>query len=201
MSADAQLEFLDNMWAARPFLAREFLLWLWHRIDTTGGKIIVQTGGKKKNIKLWLEEKLSFESSKGFVQRQSLIGTHPAKSSEANVSLAAGKFPTEMRLALELPDIGVCRGTLSARRTGISGFAPAENEYRQTQSETPSEEVISHVGCRLEHMHQFTEIYEGLVAMFLRERTSDSWENEVSTQISHWMRHRASSVESTDSLH
>jgi hypothetical protein len=154
-------DLLERIESTR-FLGSEFLLWLWLRVELGAKPLELAELG---SFDIWLDNHLSLESDLDPNERVTVRGAAPSGSAEAREAVRAQKFPVRAKLALRNEERDFAC-VLVARRFAIaSGSIPA------VLTKDTDDAFLERIAL-LEHL---TQSLDGLYALFLADRLSDSW--------------------------
>jgi hypothetical protein len=150
------------------YLGNEFLVWIWHSLQSAGGTIGLSDGSEASVI---LAKTLTLDCPRGETGRDQLADDVPTRLPEALRALQAGKLPRRSGMIL------VRQGaqyelTLQAESFAVSGAALPKPEEGPL---SPSEFRIA----RLESLRHLTETLDLLFAAYLDRRTSNFWHEEL----------------------
>ncbi len=150
------------------YLGNEFLVWIWHSLQSSGGTIKLADGSEASVI---LAKTLTLDCPRGETGRDQLADDVPTRLPEALRALQAGKLPRRSGMIL------VRQGaqyelTMQAESFAVSGAALPKPEDGPL---SPSESRIA----RLESLRHLTETIDLLFAAYLDRRTSIVWAEEL----------------------
>jgi hypothetical protein len=150
------------------YLGNEFLVWIWHSLQSEGGTIRLSDGSEASVI---LAKTLTLDCPRGETGRDQLADDVPTRLPEALRALQAGKLPRRSGMIL------VRQGaqyelTLQAESFAVSGAALPKPEEGPL---SPSEFRVA----RLESLRHLTETLDLLFAAYLDRRTSTLWSEEL----------------------
>jgi hypothetical protein len=150
------------------FLGREFLTWLWYRLDLAQDDAPFEIDGVR--VDLWFDTRVTLEAP-GEIKEQSVLkGETPTETDEARVALQSGKLLREARLRLVAGDkqwTFTLRGDdLSLQGLKVPGLLSREEDDQ--------------VHERLALMTEAEDLVDTLFARFLDVRLDDdAWRAEV----------------------
>ncbi len=165
-------EELISLSIAKPFLAREFLTWLWHLIEKNHGAIQLSNN---QTIEMWIDDKLTLESTYTESKTNQLSGGNPAGSIEASAALRSGKLLKEAKLGIRTND----REWVFSLRSDdfiIKGL--------KLPSVITSEEERTVERLRL--LKEFQNIVDNIYQQFFQIRTSDAW-TKIQKDLGDWI--------------
>jgi len=150
------------------YLGNEFLVWIWHSLQSSGGTINLSDGSE---VSVILAKTLTLDCPRGETGRDQLADDVPTRLPEALRALQAGKLPRRAGMIL------VRHGaqyelTLQAESFAVSGAALPKPEDGPL---SPSEFRIA----RLESLRHLTQTLDLLFAAYLDRRTSLIWPEEL----------------------
>ncbi len=155
----------------KDFLGNEFMLWLWHEADTTGG-IIPLKGDSAGDITVMFDKSIDLDCAYGSTGKDALRGDGPTRMPEARDALRVGKLPRKAGLVIDYAGQQYAT-TLNPELFSLGGTKLPEVE----DADTPRavfEERISMLGdlCRG---------LDALYTRFLSIRFSSAWEGQTQT--------------------
>lgn len=179
---EAMKPWLDMM-QAKSFLAGDFLLWLWYFTESQDNPVeleMPQRGGKLL-VKVWVEDRLVLESLDSKAHSHTLKGGEPSRSSEADSALRSGKAVKELRLGLHIDPYGdflvlLNSKDLSPRSVTLPGKSGEGSRLS--------------LAYRLQMTDILIEALDSLFALFLSQRTEESWRKTNYPAIQEWIRNR-----------
>ena len=150
------------------YLGNEFMVWIWHALQNSGGTIKLADGSE---VSVMLAKTLTLDCPRGETGRDQLADDVPTRLPEALRRLQAGKLPRRAGMIL------VRHGaqyelTMQAESFAVSGAALPKPEDGPL---SPSEFRIA----RLESLRHLTETIDLLFAAYLDRRTSKVWAEEL----------------------
>ncbi len=157
------------------YLGNEFMVWIWHSLQNSGGTIGLSDGSE---VSVILAKTLTLDCPRGETGRDQLADDLPTRLPEALRALQAGKLPRRAGMIL------VRQGaqyelTLQAETFAVTSAAlPKPEEGRLS----PSEGRIA----RLESLRHLAETLDLLFAAYLDRRTSTVWPDDLS-HIRQWL--------------
>ena len=166
-------------WAAddassRDFWGNEFLLWLWHTLQTAGDTIPLPDGSEAT---VMINKTLLLDCPRGVTGRDQLTNEGPTRLPEAFRALQAGKLPRKAGL------IVVRQGeqyelTLQAETLAVSGA----NLPKIERGSLPEIQV-----ARVDSLRHMVETLDLLYDAYGRRRTSANWNSEFG-RIRSWLK-------------
>ena len=185
-----QFEFINNNLdeintaaTQKNFLGREFLTWLWFFAESGGGQFQVTGDGRKKwDAQIWIDDRIALTAKVGQSHEHVIKGGTPGTCQEAALALSHGKSVREMRVALEIEDIGLYSLTLNGDDLSPRGIKLPEP--REEVDESPLEQRV-----RLTTI--LSSALDQLLVTFMDERASKVWDTEKLTAIRTWIKTRA----------
>jgi hypothetical protein len=143
----------------KDFFGNEFLLWLWHHIDTGEATAII-------------ERTLDLDCAYGQTGRAFLRGDSVTKMPEALDALRTGKMPRKVGMTIESTGAQYTL-TLAAESLSIGTLKLPEVE----EAENPRVLFEERIGL----LRDFCRVIDELFGEFLKLRTNGSWESHVQT--------------------
>ncbi|MCK4340498.1 MAG: hypothetical protein KAY37_02090 [Phycisphaerae bacterium] len=149
------------------FLGKEFLTWLWYRIDADEGPLKVRTGDE---VTVMIDKIVRLKCDFGLTGTDVITADSPANLPEARAALRIGKQPTKMGLIVGAP-AGEFRFTLDGMRLAVSGLTLPEDETEQ--------DVRARLEQRFESITDVANLLDALFEMFLLSRTDRNWSRDL----------------------
>lgn len=166
------IEKLKFLQSNRPFLGREFLTWLWYRLECQSHSC-EQPGAPA--LQIYLDDKIVLSSASGPVREHALKGGTPAAAEEARRALLAGKLVTEanfiMKQGERIWSWSLKADDLSPRNIRLPGVTADEAE--------------AYLHSRLEAIEMLTATLDRLYAEFLEQRFSRKF-SVTSDEMTQW---------------
>ena len=161
------------------YLGNEFLVWIWHAQQSSGGNIKLGDGS---DVSVILAKTLTLDCPLGETGRDQLADEAPTRLPEAMRALQAGKLPRRagMMLVRQGADYEL---TIQAESFAVSGANLPKPEGGRL---SPHESRIA----RLESLRHLTETLDLLFAAYLDRRTSRKWSEEL-RRIRGWLHEAA----------
>ena len=104
-ATSSQVEYLTTLVAAKRFLGRDFLTWLWYQAETRKSPVSIdsQTLEEKLKVDFWVDDRAILEATEGSdVHEHVLKGYKQSQSAEATAALMSGKTVKELKLGLNV---------------------------------------------------------------------------------------------------
>lgn len=105
MSGPVEVERSEDQPIVLPSIVSEFMLWLWHEIDTSKGALYIGGDpegegdiGEAVYLEAWIESRMGFRPADEAKVR-TLCTLDPSKDPEAKAAIRGGKLVQEMRIA------------------------------------------------------------------------------------------------------
>ena len=146
----------------RGFLGREFLSWLWHRVDSAEGMIELLG---KTDVAACVTKVICLRCDFNLNGSAVIRADAPASLPESRAALASGKQPTKM-------------GLLLGARTGEWSFvldAVPMDVSALTLPPPKESDAAARMEERFESIAELAEVLDALFAVFLRSRLSSAW--------------------------
>lgn len=160
------------------FLGNEFLLWLWHRVETEGDTIRLHD---ESEVTVMFAKSLVLECPSGESGKETMVSEIPTKLPEALEGIRTGKLPRKAGLVLvrfgqqyEL--------TLQAETFAISGAR------LQADREAVGREVVE---SRIDAIRNLNETVDTLFETFCSLRIAEPWGEQLE-RIRRWVHPRNS---------
>ncbi|MCP4593194.1 MAG: hypothetical protein GY842_20855 [bacterium] len=151
----------------RCFLGKEFLTWLWYKIDSDRSALQLNTGDE---LAVMISRTMKLECDFAVNGTDVITADGPASLPEAKAALSTGKQVTRMGLILGCRT-GEYSLVLDGRRMAISTMIPpTDDEERDPQARREQ---------RFEQIADAAELLDVLFELFLRRRTSGEWSQEL----------------------
>lgn len=165
-----KLPVAELAWVAdegsQDFAGNEFLLWLWHVLDSESDTLALEDGSE---VTVMLARNLVLECPRGQTGRETILSEAPAALPEARRAVQAGKLPRRVGLTLVRHDRQY-ELTLQAETLAISGARlppPEETEERAQQEE------------RITLIRHLLETLDLLYDAFGRRRFGPGWDKDL----------------------
>ncbi len=187
MSTETHVEKLVHLSKAKSFLGSEFLTWLWHLSETNSNQLFVKDSeGQSHEASIWVDDRVSLESTTSIAHSQTLRGGEPSKSAEAAAALESGKSVKELKLGLSIMDVGDFIATLDA-----TSLSPRSLTLPVLLDDKITEDRASSVEARLEQTQLYLDAIDDLFATFLEQRVESKWESEKVSDLREWIKERS----------
>jgi len=152
--------------ASRDFLGNEFLLWLWHVLDTESDTLRL---ADDSDVALMFARSLVLECPRGQTGRESIVSDGPTRLPEARRAIQAGKLPRKAGLSLVRHDRQYDL-TLQAESLAISGAKLPDLE---------EEEERARLEERITLLRHLLETLDLLYDAFGRRRAGGDWAKDL----------------------
>ena len=181
-AADSHSSKLANLCSIKAFIGREFLTWLWYRVESPEQLLKVYSATEKKtyHLDLWIEDYLIFESPSSMTHTQTLRGGTPSQSIEATAALKTGKFLKQMKIGMSIDGFGEFTATLTDNDLFPRGLKFIRLHDDESQ-------IGDNLLNRLKMVETFLTVFDLLYQEFIATRTKDSWETVDAKKIRHWI--------------
>jgi len=154
----------------RAFLGREFLTWLWHRVETDEGMFDLDSGA---STAVTMHKLMQLDCPYGLAGKDTFRADAPGRLAEARLALRLGKMPT--KLALIMADRSEETSlVLDGATWTISGMVPAKGD--------PDDDASILAG-RFSAMRDAARTIDLLFETFLRIRLGSAWPKELADMI------------------
>jgi hypothetical protein len=171
--AHTSVAWADADASSRDFWGNEFLIWLWHALQTDGDTIALPDGSEAT---VMVAKTLTLDCPRGETGRDCLTNEGPTRLPEAFRALQAGKLPRKAGLIL------VRHGaqyelTLQAETLAVSG------------ANLPKAEGVSGhdaLEARIDGLRHLVETLDLLYDAYARRRTSPDWSTDLG-RIRNWL--------------
>jgi len=155
-------------------LGNEFLIWLWHRLATSGDTIAL---ADETEVTVMMTRTLQLDCPKGETGRDQLNDIGPAHMPEAMKALQSGKLPRKAGLILVRHEQQY-ELTLQAETFAVGSAALPRLEGCQGR-----EAILA----RIEQIRHMTDTLDLLYAAFLQIRLGQNWVGNVG-EIRNWLK-------------
>jgi hypothetical protein len=172
-AAYSTVAWADHDASSRDFWGNEFLIWLWHTLQSDGDTIALPDGSEAT---VMVAKTLTLDCPRGETGRDHLTNEGPTRLPEAFRALQAGKLPRKAGLII------VRHGaqyelTLQAETLAISGASLPKIEG----ASGPEIQV-----ARIDSLRHLVETLDLLYDAYGRRRTGPEWNGELS-RIRRWL--------------
>jgi hypothetical protein len=171
LGPEGESQWPEYPWVAkgpRPkdFFGDEFLLWLWHEIETRHGTIKTESG----EVAIVIDKSLELECAYGISGKDGLRGDGPTHMPEAQDALRSGKVPRKLNMLLETGgitfDLGLAGENFAVGSAKFPDVEEADNDR------TLFEE-------RIAMLRNLSEAIDGIFDAFLKHRIGAGWEGQT----------------------
>ena len=173
---------LGDALQTKAFLGREFLTWLWWKIETDGSSI--DAGGDLGSVEMWVADKVVFVVPGMDQQVQTLKGGDPSRTLEASAALLTGKMVKELRVGSRIDSDVEIGFTLKAPGLSPSGIKVVR------AADMAAEDIIDDSDRTISDVETIVNLTDGLFELFLTERTNRDWEKSTLSTIRSWVQDR-----------
>jgi hypothetical protein len=194
------IEHLTTLTRAKGFLGREFLTWLWYVSETSSESYTVRDEGSGKDLvfDLWIDDRLVLESTSAQMHENVMKGGDPSQSHEAAAALTTGKTVKEMRLGVNVKNIGEFTAILNGEDLNPRSLKlpnPNKDDSSSNGDDLP-------IVARLRYTDTFMAVLDGLFSRFLALRTEEHWQTASLMSMRDWVKKRSTAFgNKADSLH
>jgi hypothetical protein len=187
MITDMHVNKLADISKAKDFLGAEFLTWLWHQTESEG-KNIEFTDSNRRTFSghMWVDDRVSLESPTSLVHHQTLRGGEPSRSAEAAAALESGKIVKELKVGIEIFDVGEFIATLDA-----ATLSPRSLNLPVLIDDAVTENRNNAVEARIEQVELYLDLIDHLFKKFLESRIENNWETHQVNDIRTWIKERS----------
>ncbi|HEX2973132.1 MAG TPA: hypothetical protein VHP11_12420 [Tepidisphaeraceae bacterium] len=158
----------------KDFLGNEFLLWLWHHIETQGGTIKTEQVG---DVAVVLDRSLELDCAYGQTGKDALRGDGPTRMPEARDGLRSGKMPRKAGLIIETAGKQY-QLTFNCETLGCGSTVLPDVEEAEDARVLFEERIFM--------LRDLSKGLDALLYNFLKTRASSAWEGQVNT-IRRWI--------------
>jgi hypothetical protein len=176
----ARLDQLGALAKAKRFLAREFLVWIWHQAenDDAPASFACPLTGQQRKFRFWIDDRLTLEATSGRVHLHQMRGGAPAQTPEAAAGILSGQTIRDLRIGFDVNGLGEFACTLSARDLSPRSVQlPVQADAGDVAMQTSGN--AEPVGLRLDLTATFLAMMDALFAGFMQQRMEDSWPGQV----------------------
>lgn len=171
-----------------PHLASEFMLFLWHLSETSGGVVDFSTEegeeteiGDSSSVDLWIDERMGFRA-RGDIKISTLCtGETPAVQPESKIAVIGGKVLGEIRVGFRAGDDLVFAVTLKGDDIRIHGAG-----MPHTISDG-GDGLQGDIHDRMYLIEQMDNVIAKLFCLFAKERVN-GYATKRGAQIQDWLR-------------
>ncbi len=159
--------------SSRDFWGNEFLLWLWHTLQTDGDTITLPDGSEAT---VMIAKTLTLDCPRGETGRDSLSDAGPTRMPEAFRALQSGKLPRKAGLIVVRHGVQY-ELTLQAETLAVSGLALPKAEGARGHE--------AHI-ARIDSLRHLVETLDLLYDAYGRRRIGPEWNGELG-RIRQWL--------------
>lgn len=167
-----KLKFLQQN---RAFLGREYLTWLWYKVDSCNHVIDLEG---YEPFHLYFNDKMVLSSANGAVREHSLKGGTPAYASEAKRALRKGKLVSEANFIMKQGNKKLWTWSMKADDLSFRAMKLPPVE---------AEEAGDYLLSRIEATQVLVDVHHHLYREFLKLRLSQAFHGEADKMIA-WSR-------------
>lgn len=173
---------LVDLIAEKKFLGQEFLTWLWYKSEERGGAIELDGRG---DIQLVFEKHMLLETGVGDSHEKLICRGLQAELKEARTGLRMGKKIEQARIHMVQGEYE-WHLTLSATLMEFRNVRPPETMSAADQELDGDAAVEGMVLDKLGMIQEAVHTVNGLFRLFLKQRISDGWQDELQS-IRNWV--------------
>jgi hypothetical protein len=151
----------------RSFLGKEFLTWLWYKVDADEATLRAHNGDE---VAVMIDRVLRLECDFALTGTDVITADGPTGLPEAKAALTSGKQPTKMGLVFG-GRAGEFALVLDGRGMSVSGLSLPDDD-----ADVAPEARLEH---RFEQIAEASQLLDVLYELFLRRRTAGSWSREL----------------------
>ena len=166
----------DDPLDAAPYLADEFVLWLWYRSERDFTTFRLSTGD---TVDLWVDDRLAFASSQEDKAVSTFKGGAPSTLPEARLSILSGRRIAEVRLGMRR---GEAEWSFSLKVKG-GGLLIQGLKIPAVVKDGPEEMVYE----RMYLIDAVTEVLGDLFTQYFNLRTSPEWDASERAGLHGWL--------------
>lgn len=176
----SRLDQVAALAKAKRFLGREYLVWLWHRAESSNDlyEYLCPLSGSNRKVRIWVDDRLTLEAESGRVHLHQMRGGAPAQTPEAAAGVLSGKFIRDLRAGFAVEGLGDFSCLLNSkdlRPTAIQ--LPGQGDEADVALKT--EALAEPVAARLDLLNSFLGMMDSMFAAFMQERLLDSWSSRL----------------------
>src|SRR5688572_13053509 len=165
---EGETQFPDYPWVAKgpepkDFLGNEFLLWLWHEAEASGGEV--------GEVSILIDRSLDLDCAYGMTGKDSLRGTGPHRMPEARDALRSGKLPRKAGMVLD------ASGMQFSLTFNPEGFAVGSAKLPEVEDADTPRVVFEE---RIALLRELSKTLDGMFESFLQVRARSAWEGKTS---------------------
>lgn len=154
----------------KDYLGNEFLIWLWHRLETQEG--VIEAPKPVGEIAVVIDKTLDMDCAWGILGKQTLRAGGPTRLVEAGDALATGKWPR--KVGLILANAGVEGGQYELNLQGDRWIVSTASIPESPDAQTPRE-FLEH---RLESMRELAQTIDAMFGVFIQSRVGSAWPSQ-----------------------
>ena len=165
-AAYATVAWADSDSSSRDFLGNEFLLWLWHTLQSVGDTLTLPDGSE---VTVMLAKTLTLDCPRGETGRDCLTDEGPTRLPEAFRALQAGKLPRKAGLIVVRDGVQY-EFTLQAETLAVCGAS-----IPRPEGVTGHDALVA----RVEGLRHLVETLDLLYDAYGVRRTGPEWSGEL----------------------
>ncbi|MBU1247781.1 MAG: hypothetical protein KKB70_03710 [Proteobacteria bacterium] len=152
-------------------LGQEFLTWLWHRIDTTGGNF---TTRDNQEFGLAMMESVSVQGGEGDIIATATVKSPSGELTEAKSGLKTGKKVSRAQLKFSIDqDDWVL--TLKADDLGLSGLKTPKVDLKEEEGDDPDGKFLE----KMYLLEKCLEMLDIVYSEYVHLRLSPKWQDSA----------------------
>jgi hypothetical protein len=165
---EGETQFPDYPWISKgpepkDFLGNEFLLWLWHEAEASGGEVA--------DVSILIDRSLDLDCAYGMTGKDSLRATGPHRMPEARDALRSGKLPRKAGMVLD------ANGLQFSLTFNPEGFVIGSAKLPEVEEADTPRVVFEE---RIALLRDLCKTVDSLFESFLQVRASSAWESKTS---------------------
>jgi hypothetical protein len=191
-----ELRRLRQLAAAKGFLGKEFLLWLWFKAESDSAWVELPKdviSSKNRQVPIWIDDRVVLEATSGHTHVHTLKGGDPSHSTEASAALQAGKSVKELKLGLEIKGIAEITCLLDAHE--LSPRSVQLVPSAEMRKDPLGDDEFSPLAFRLHAAELLCQVIDTLFANYLEFRTNKDSYSQLQQDLKNWVLSRVNKAE------